>query len=67
MFFLALIFVYDFHPGAETLKQRHFSGLRPDGFADEARPNRGGRTSKFTGVHGLLPEALIWYVFLRKK
>lgn len=51
-FRLALVFVYDYYPGAETLKQRHFggggsprpNGLRPSTLFDDAdvQRSRGG-------------------------
>ena len=64
----ALIFVYDYHPGAETLLMRHFSGpdstlaVSPDGsllFPSNPRP--GGVPNRHRPGHrSPMPERLIW-------
>ncbi|KAK3752608.1 hypothetical protein QZH41_018813, partial [Actinostola sp. cb2023] len=61
----SLVFVYDYHAGAETLLSRHFSGpdstlpLNPDGslaFPRAGMPGPSGRSRH----GGLMPEKLIW-------
>ena len=66
--FTALIFVYDFHPGAETLLMKHFSGpdsnlgVGPDGsllFPSTSRP-LGVHSRHRPGHRSPMPERLIW-------
>lgn len=62
------MFVYDYHPGAETLLMRHFSGpdstlpVSPDGtllFPSNPRP--GGVPNRHRPGHrSPMPERLIW-------
>ncbi|XP_032235298.1 PAN2-PAN3 deadenylation complex subunit pan3 isoform X2 [Nematostella vectensis] len=64
----SLVFVYDYHPGAETLLSRHFSGpdstlpVNADGSLAFPAPNRAGMPGANRGGsrHGLMPERLIW-------
>ena len=68
IYLTALIFVYDYHPGAETLLMRHFSGpdstlsVSPDGtllFPSNPRP--GGVPNRHRPGHrSPMPERLIW-------
>ncbi|KXJ28409.1 PAN2-PAN3 deadenylation complex subunit Pan3 [Exaiptasia diaphana] len=61
----SLVFVYDYHPGAETLLSRHFSGpdstlpLNPDGSLAFPRPGMPGPSGR-SRHGGLMPEKLIW-------
>lgn len=64
----SLIFVYDFHPGAETLLMKHFSGpdsnlgVGPDGsllFPSTSRP-LGVHSRHRPGHRSPMPERLIW-------
>ena len=66
--FLALVFVYDYHPSAETILQRHFSE-RPNGLVNmkdngvqlQAPPGRKMFTSgNTTSRQQFMPERLIW-------
>ena len=63
------MFVYDYHPGAETLLSRHFSGpdstlpINPDGslmFPANPRPGMSGGLGARHRPGGLMPERLIW-------
>ena len=65
----ALVFVYDYHPGAETLLMRHFSGpdstlaVGPDGtLLFPSNPRAGGISNRHRpgGHRSPMPERLIW-------
>lgn len=64
----ALVFVYDYHPGAETLLMRHFSGpdsnlpVNPDGsLVFPSHPRAGGMLNRHRPGHrSPMPERLIW-------
>lgn len=65
----ALVFVYDYHPGAETLLMRHFSGpdstlaVGPDGtLLFPSNPRTGGIPNRHRpgGHRSPMPERLIW-------
>ena len=63
----ALVFVYDYHPGAETLLMRHFSGpdstlpVSPDGtLLFPSNPRSGVPNRHRPGHRSLMPERLIW-------
>ena len=65
----ALVFVYDYHPGAETLLMRHFSGpdstlaVSPDGtLLFPSNPRAGGVPNRHrpSGHRSPMPERLIW-------
>lgn len=69
--FSAMIFVYDFHPGSETLLSKHFSPTGPDapnGYADAfsndpnaPRPYSHQKNTLLRAQHSsLLPEGNIW-------
>lgn len=64
----SLVFVYDYHPGAETLLMRHFSGpdsnlpVNPDGsLVFPSHPRAGGMLNRHRPGHrSPMPERLIW-------
>ncbi|KAK2563253.1 PAN2-PAN3 deadenylation complex subunit Pan3 [Acropora cervicornis] len=64
----ALVFAYDYHPGAETLLMRHFSGpdstlpVSPDGtLLFPSNPRSGGVPNRHRPGHrSPMPERLIW-------
>lgn len=64
----AMVFVYDYHPGSETLLTKHFSATELNGFADpfatEANSSRSFTHSKGNILrqqhNNLLPESVIW-------
>lgn len=63
----SLVFVYDYHPGAETLLMRHFSGpdstlpVSPDGtLLFPSNPRSGVPNRHRPGHRSLMPERLIW-------
>ena len=67
--FTALVFVYDYYPGAETLLMRHFSGpdstlaVGPDGsLLFPSNPRAGGISNRHRpgGHRSPMPERLIW-------
>jgi len=64
----SLVFAYDYHPGAETLLMRHFSGpdstlpVSPDGtLLFPSNPRSGGVPNRHRPGHrSPMPERLIW-------
>lgn len=34
IFFIAMVFVYDYHPGSETLMNKHFTADQMNGYVD---------------------------------
>lgn len=63
-----MVFVYDYHPGSETLLTKHFSATELNGFADpfssEPNSSRSFTHSKSNILRqqhsNLLPESVIW-------
>lgn len=68
LYLSALVFAYDYHPGAETLLMRHFSGpdstlpVSPDGtLLFPSNPRSGGVPNRHRPGHrSPMPERLIW-------
>ncbi|KAK0177412.1 hypothetical protein PV328_001468 [Microctonus aethiopoides] len=64
----SMVFVYDYHPGAETLLSKHFSGTELNGYADPfcsdpnaPRPYSHTKTTILRQQHNsMLPENVIW-------
>ncbi|XP_043465158.1 PAN2-PAN3 deadenylation complex subunit pan3 [Leptopilina heterotoma] len=64
----SMVFVYDYHPGSETLLTKHFSATELNGFADpfssEPNSSRSFTHSKSNILRqqhsNLLPESVIW-------
>ncbi|XP_065349432.1 PAN2-PAN3 deadenylation complex subunit PAN3 isoform X1 [Cloeon dipterum] len=64
----SIVFVYDYHPGAETLMSKHFSASdQANGFSDPfngdpgiARPYSHTKNALLRQHASLLPEPLIW-------
>ncbi|XP_064608976.1 PAN2-PAN3 deadenylation complex subunit pan3-like isoform X2 [Liolophura sinensis] len=64
----SMVFVYDYHPAAETLMARHFNNpthlngfTSPYNLDGSARPYSAGKGANGPRQHaGLLPESLIW-------
>ncbi|XP_057334971.1 PAN2-PAN3 deadenylation complex subunit PAN3 [Microplitis mediator] len=64
----SIVFVYDYHPGAETLLTKHFSGTELNGYADPfcsdpnaPRPYSHTKNTILRQQHSsMLPESVIW-------
>ncbi|KAH0535503.1 PAN2-PAN3 deadenylation complex subunit PAN3 [Cotesia glomerata] len=64
----SIVFVYDYHPGAETLLSKHFSGTELNGYADPfcsdpnaPRPYSHTKNTILRQQHSsMLPESVIW-------
>lgn len=64
----AMVFVYDYHPGAETLLSKHFSASELNGYADPfmsdpsaPRPYSHTKNTILRQQHNsMLPESVIW-------
>ncbi|KAK0180806.1 hypothetical protein PV327_003151 [Microctonus hyperodae] len=64
----SMVFVYDYHPGAETLLSKHFSGTELNGYGDPfcsdpnaPRPYSHAKTTILRQQHNsMLPENVIW-------
>lgn len=63
-----MVFVYEYHPGAETLLSKHFSGVELNGYADPfcsdlnaPRPYSHTKNTILRQAHNsMLPESVIW-------
>jgi PAB-dependent poly(A)-specific ribonuclease subunit 3 len=61
--FSAMIFVYDYYPGSETLLSKYFSSDQPDPFAPDTSPRPYSHQKNNILRHqqnNKLPEFLIW-------
>ena len=64
-----MVFVYDYHPGSETLLNKHFSSTELNGYSDpfstDPTASRSYNHSKSTIMrqqthNSMLPESVIW-------
>lgn len=66
--FAALLFVYDYHPGSESLLSKHFSASGSNGYTDPfssdpnaPRPYSHTKNTILRQQHNsMLPESIIW-------
>ncbi|XP_012285188.1 PAN2-PAN3 deadenylation complex subunit PAN3 [Orussus abietinus] len=64
----SMVFVYDYHPGSETLLNKHFSSTEVNGYTDPfssdpnaPRPYSHTKNTILRQQHGsMLPESIIW-------
>lgn len=68
IFFLAMVFVYDYHPASETLLNKHFASTELNGYTDPfssdpnaPRPYSHTKNTILRQQHSsMLPESVIW-------